>query len=239
MRRLLTLSALLVLLIGGLPAHAQEADTSATDTTMTDPSVSDPSAADTTAGEPMTADTSETTARADSAQADTTQTVTADSVDIAETDDSARDVADTAAATSPEERARATAESWLALIDAGEFGERWEAAAPSLQQGLTREQWVARGTRARQQLQALQSREHRSTQYRDSTAQLPGGPVAILQYKSEFDGGSTLEAVVTTQQDSTWRVAGYRVVPAPDSMAVSDTTQVPSDTTDASETTPE
>ena len=241
MSRFLSLAAVLLLLVGGLPVHAQEADTSATDTSATDTStvetptpdtsVTDTSVADTTAAEPMAADTTQAEAvPADTVQADS---LAADSAVVAETVD-----------LSPQELAREAAESWLTMIDSSEFGRSWDAATPSFQDGRTREQWISQATQAREQLQALQSRQLRSTQYRDSTARLPGGPVAVLQYYSKFNGGTTLEAVITTRPDSIWRVAGYRVVPAPDSVtapdsvAVPDSTQAPSDTTEAA-TSPE
>ncbi len=123
--------------------------------------------------------------------------------------------------------ARAAAEDWLSLTDAGHFDRSWDAADSTLQAGVERESWIDQGRRARARLDTLQSRQLIKTQYRDSTDQRPGGPpVVLLQYASEFGSGSVLEAVVTTHRDTTWTVAGYRVVPAPDSVLVQpDSTQ--------------
>lgn len=227
MSRFLPLAAICLLLLGGGPVHAQEVDS-----TMADSSATDTSATDATPANPMAADT----AQAEAVPADTVQ---ADSLAV----DSARVAADTVDL-SPRELAQEAAESWLTMIDSSEFGRSWDAATPSFRSGRTREQWISQATQAREQLQTLQSRQLRSSQLRDSTAQLPGGPVAVLQYVSRYNGGRTLEAIITTRPDSIWRVAGYRVVPAPDSVtapdsvAVSDSTQVPSDTTEAA-TAPE
>ncbi|HKL88589.1 MAG TPA: DUF4019 domain-containing protein [Salinibacter sp.] len=208
MHRFVPFVFLFLLLIGGSPVHAQEADSSAADTTAMEAGSTD------VVPEPRAADTSEALAPA-----------VADSADAGERATTAR---------SPEARAKAAAESWLSRIDAGEFEESWDLAAPSLREGLSREQWIERGTRVRRQLQSLQSRTLQSSQYRDSTAQDVGdGPVAILQYVAEFDGGTTLEAVITTRRDSTWSVAGYRVVPAPATVTVPDSTKAPSDSTEA------
>ena len=127
------------------------------------------------------------------------------------------------------EAARAAADSWLSLTDAGQFGESWDAAAPVLKEGISREQWVQRGTRVRNRLRALETRTLTRTRYRDSTRQIPGGqPVVALQYQAQFEGQSVLEAVITTKQEGDWAVAGYRIVPNPDSTQTPDSTQAPS-----------
>jgi hypothetical protein len=216
----------LSLLLSVAPAFCQQADTSATDTsaTVTDTTETpDPAATDTMAADPPAADTAaaDTTgmAAADTAAADTT---TADTVQ-ADTGPSAATLRSKA-----ERAARTAAEEWLGLVDAGRFEESWEAAAPTLQEGVSREGWIDQGRRARRRLAPLRSRQFEAAQYRDSTAQIPGGqPVVVLQYAAEYDIGTTREAVITTKTDSAgWKVAGYRVIPAPP-----DTAQAPSDTT--------
>lgn len=170
------------------------------------------------AQEPDTAatDTVQTTAEPDSLGSDTSRVVS-DSA-------SAPPIHETA-----KKEARTAAEEWLSLTDAGKFEESWKTADSTLQKGISRTDWILQGTRARNQLKELRSRELAKTQYRDSTAQLStGSPVVILQYASEFEGGSTLEAVITTKQDTTWKVAGYRVIPTP----ASDSLQIAPDSTE-------
>lgn len=75
----------------------------------------------------------------------------------------------------------------------------------------------------RSRLDTVRSRLLTNTEYRDSTALVPGNrPVVLLQYTTTFDRGKTLEALVTAKRDTTWKVAGYRVVaaPAPDTTVV-------------------
>ncbi len=128
------------------------------------------------------------------------------------------------------EQAREAAASWLSLTDDGRFGESWDAAAPSLQEALSREEWIERGEQSRSALPSPVSRELQRAKYRDSTAQVPGEkPVVALQYRTDFDGETVLEAVVTAKQDTTWKVAGYRIVPAPDSVRAPDSTQTDAD----------
>lgn len=162
------------------------------------------------------------TARAPSDTAQATPEGDAPTVTAAQADSAAR-----ARQQRAKDSARAAAEDWLSLTDAGHFDQSWDAADSTLQAGVEREAWIDQGRRARARLDTLQSRRLIKTQYRDSTDQLPGGrPVVLLQYVSEFGSGSALEAVVTIQRDTAWTVAGYRVVPAPDSARVQpDSTQ--------------
>jgi cell division septation protein DedD len=219
--RLLVAVLALPLLLLPAAAQAQEADTTeaappAADTAATDTAPADTAAADTAAAatDPPTpgADT------ADPSDADTT---------AARADAPATDTLSAAARRErATEQARAAASSWLSLTDAGQFGPSWDAAAPTLQNGIPRADWIERGTQMRNQLDTLTARTLTRTEYRDSTRQIPGGqPVVALQYRTEFANGSVLEAVITTKPDTAWTVAGYRVVPNPDSVRAADTTQ--------------
>lgn len=233
MPRIARTTAVLVVLacVGAGPLHAQEADTTAADTTTTDPTAAE-AAPDTTGNDTtdMAAPPSDTTAadttrmaaadtmrtRADSLRAARRDSIEArqDSILAARRDSAAalREAAETAA--------QSAAEEWLALTDAGKFDESWQAADSTLQNGISREKWIDQGRRVRGRLDSVRTRRLVRAQYRDSTGLLPGGrPVVLLKYKTEFDQGTTLEAVVTTRPDTTWKVAGYRVVVAPPSAA--------------------
>jgi hypothetical protein len=234
-----------------LPTQAQEADTSATDTS--DVAAPPPDTTQTLPEDTTTTEPSDTTQAA--ADADTTDGM-APSDNMATAADSVTTAADSASAptdtvataadsiavslppSSEGERARAVKEaqgaaaSWLSFTDAGQFGESWDAADSTLKEKISREAWVKQGAQARSRLDSLLFRTLTRLQYRDSTAQLPTrGPTVALQYRSEFEGGSVLEAVITTKQDDAWKVAGYRIVPAPPSAQASDSTATDADST--------
>lgn len=151
--------------------------------------------------------------QADSTAADTTRqvadvqqgpadTATADTMSVADRRRRAEQAAQTAA------------EEWLALVDAGDFYESWEAADSTFQARLSQEDWVKQGIQARSQLDSLRSRELSRVRYTESMPQIPGGqPVVLLRYATEYATGATLEAVITTKRDTAWKVVGYRMVP--------------------------
>jgi len=224
MRRLSPSFAVLVLalLLSPLSALAQQADTTAAGPAADSLQAPADSAAQAPADSAVQVpDDSTAQARADSLAADT---LAADSL-----------VADTAGVDSTalrkkraREAAQTAADEWLTRIDGGDFDGSWAAADSTLRAGISQEDWADQGIRARAWLDTLRTRRLQRAQYRDSTAQLPGGhPVVILEYASEYAKGPAREAVITTKRDTTWAVAGYRVVSARgDSLQVrADTTQ--------------
>lgn len=231
------------------PQDTAAADTAAVDTLTTDTLTTDAADADTTTADTLAADTTmadtgqgaqpDTAAATELAPADTARgAATADTLtaDTLAADTTALADTTTQKTLSPAERraratdrARTVAASWLALTDAGKFGESWDAAAPTLQNGISRDQWIERGNRVRARLRARTNRELVRTQYRDSTRQIPGGrPVVSLQYETQYENQAVLEAVITTRHEDGWGVAGYRVVPnpEPDSTRAADTSRV-------------
>lgn len=202
--RCLSLTVVLPFLLVASPVRAQQADTTRVDSAATDT---------TRAGAPESAATG-----SDSTAAPPLE-------DVAEATPG-ETVARSGRRPMAKARAKRAASSWLSHTDAGRFAESWDRAASVLQQGIAREDWIEQGARARSRLDSLQTRTLAHVQYRDSTRQVPGNaPVVTLQYQSQFEGGSVLEAVVMTRQDTTWKVAGYRVVPSPDTIGARDTTK--------------
>lgn len=245
--RLVALTFLL-LVLGAAPLHAQEADSLAADTTVADTMATDTTTADTMAAEtapPKTTvqDTGYVPIVDTIRTATDTIQVPADSVisdslaairdSIWARRDSMQARRDSIRATRTQ-KARAMAESWLETTDDGRFDESWDVADSTLQARISRDDWVDQGRRARNRLDTMRSRTLTHTAYRDSMARVPGAdPVVLLQYATTFDRGDMLEALVTTRRDTTWKVAGYRVVPVPDTTQT-DTTTEESDTEDNS-----
>lgn len=213
--------AFLLLGGGGASVHAQEADSLTADTTAADTMAVEAATPDTTVRD--TGDAAPDTTRM---AADTTKTDTltaAQRAAIQARKDSIQARQDSLQArrdsivNARTQKGRQTAEEWLSLTDAGHFERSWEMADSTLKKNVSREFWIDQGRRTRNRLDTMRSRELTQSTYRDSTERLPGStPVVTLQYATEFDRGKTLEAVVATKRDTAWTVAGYRVVPRPD-----------------------
>jgi hypothetical protein len=116
-----------------------------------------------------------------------------------------------AAAETPEKAAEAAALSWLGLVDAGKYGESWNATAEAFRGSVTKEKWQSMLEQARQPLGNVVSRNLKSAKH---TTQIPGAPAGdyvILQFDTSFaHRPSSIESVTPVKEkDGTWKVGGY------------------------------
>ena len=112
-----------------------------------------------------------------------------------------------------EKQAVAAAESWLALVDDGKYGESWDAAADYLKNAVTKDDFVKSLTAARKPLGKLKSREVKSKEYRTSLPGAPDGEYVVIQFKTVFENKKSAIETVTPMldKDGKWRVSGYYI----------------------------
>jgi hypothetical protein len=114
----------------------------------------------------------------------------------------------------PEQAAQKAAEQWLAVVDAGNYGESWNQAAEFFKSQVTKDAWIQNVSSVRNQTGKLKSRAFKSARYTESLPNAPAGKYVILEYQSSFEAGSFVETVVPMQDtDGIWKVAGYFVKP--------------------------
>ena len=104
------------------------------------------------------------------------------------------------------------AQSWLALVDSGKYGESWDEAAQILKSQITKDQWVKKLNADRFPLGKLQSRTLKSTVF--YTKSLPGVPEAefvIIQFDTTFERSKSFVEMITPtkEKDGQWRTSGY------------------------------
>lgn len=107
------------------------------------------------------------------------------------------------------------AEAWLALMDAGEYQESWEAAGEAFRSAIAADDWAQQAAAVRQQVGDIVSREDARV---DQLADPPGAPpgeYAQVRYRSEFSaaGPVTELVVLASETDGRWRVVGYSIQP--------------------------
>ena len=105
---------------------------------------------------------------------------------------------------------------WLAMIDSGQYGESWDAAASLFKQSVTREQWVNGLTKSRSPLGKVQSRTLQAARYQTDLPGAPPGEYVQIQYvTTSQDGGASTETITLMKDpDGIWRVSGYFIRPA-------------------------
>jgi hypothetical protein len=103
------------------------------------------------------------------------------------------------------------ARKWVPLVDAGQYGESWDAAANLFRDSISRTDWVKSLEMVRTPLGDLVSRKLKGTA---SVTTLPGAPEGeylIIEFNTSFrNKPSVIETVTSAREaDGNWRVAGY------------------------------
>jgi Protein of unknown function (DUF4019) len=116
-------------------------------------------------------------------------------------------------AETPEDAAQAVADSWLKLLDKGQYEASWEQAAKPLQAAIGKDEWTKGCGGARQPLGKLVSRKLKSRRYTKQIPGVPDGQYVVIQYDSVFEQKASAVETVTPMVDSdgAWHVSGYFV----------------------------
>jgi hypothetical protein len=105
-------------------------------------------------------------------------------------------------------------EKWLAILDAGKFGDAYDLGAPSLRKVVTRSKWIKGIGDARKPFGKAQSRSREKFARTHALPGLPDGDYAIVEFKTTFSSGKRAAEQLTWQYDADgkiWRVAGYYI----------------------------
>ncbi len=116
-------------------------------------------------------------------------------------------------AEAPEPAAVKAAESWLAVVDAGDYGRSWADSAALFRAAVTKEQWQQALAGSRKPLGSLVSRKVKSTQFATSLPGAPDGEYVVIQFTTSFANKKTAVETVTPmkESDGVWRVSGYYI----------------------------
>jgi hypothetical protein len=107
--------------------------------------------------------------------------------------------------------ARAAAEKWLALLDAGEYGKAWDAGAKLFQERVPRERWVENLPKDRS-FGKLKERRSEVASFRTSLPGAPDGEYVTVRFSSNFENKNDAEELMTLVfENGAWRVLGYGI----------------------------
>jgi hypothetical protein len=111
----------------------------------------------------------------------------------------------------PEDSAQAAAESWLKLVDSGDYAASWDQAAKVFKGAVKQADWSQMAAGVRTPLGKLVSRTLKSRQYAEKMPRAPDGKYVVIQYDSVFEHKASAVETVTpmADPDGTWRVSGY------------------------------
>jgi Protein of unknown function (DUF4019) len=110
-------------------------------------------------------------------------------------------------------QAEAAAHSWLALVDAADYSQSWEAAAAYFKNSISQSQWASRISATRGPLGDLKSRHESSTRFTRTLPGAPDGEYVVIQFSTTFEHKSSATETITPMKDADgqWRVSGYYI----------------------------
>ena len=115
------------------------------------------------------------------------------------------------AAGGSEDAAQTAAESWLKLVDAGNYEASWDQAAKLFKGGVTKEQWKQAAAGVRTPLGKVVSRKLKAREYTEKLPGAPDGKYVVIQFDTVFEKKAAAVETVTpmVDPDGVWRVSGY------------------------------
>ncbi len=105
--------------------------------------------------------------------------------------------------------------AWLDLLDAGMYGQTWEAAAEAFQSAVTKANWEQSVVSARDPYEPFGARVLFLARYTEELPNAQPGEYFILQYRTAVSEDRTVVETLVPMRDpdGVWRVAGYFVRP--------------------------
>ena len=112
-----------------------------------------------------------------------------------------------------ETEAVTAAEGWLALVDAGKYGESWKAASRFFKSAVPQGQWEQSLKAVRPPIGKLVSRKLLSKTYMTSLPGAPDGEYLVIQFETSFQNKKSAIETITPmkEKDGKWRVSGYYI----------------------------
>jgi len=106
-----------------------------------------------------------------------------------------------------------SAESWLKLVDNGEYGQSWEDASNLFQQAITKEAWITTIKGVRPPLGKVESRKLESAAYATQLPGAPDGEYVVIQFNTVFENKANAVETITPMKDpdGSWKVSGYYI----------------------------
>jgi len=104
-----------------------------------------------------------------------------------------------------------SADQWLALVDAADYGESWELAAQPVREAMPKVQWEVTLQELRKKLGGVVRRKLRAATYAKDPPNAPPGEYVVIRYDTTFENRPLAVETITPvrQPDGHWRVSGY------------------------------
>ena len=111
------------------------------------------------------------------------------------------------------EQATKAADTWLKLLDNGDYRACYQQSSEIVKDHLSEDAFAHEFSAARKPLGAVVSRTLKVAQYATSLPGAPDGQYVVMQYDTSFANKKSATETVTPMLDSDrqWRVSGYYI----------------------------
>jgi predicted Ser/Thr protein kinase len=131
-----------------------------------------------------------------------------------------RPAASASPASHPDSKAETAAlsavQTWLSLMDNGNYGESWETAGDSFHGAIAKADWVAKSGTIRQPLGKVLSRTLSTMEHLSTLPGMPDGSYFTARFETAFDNLKPASETVTFARanDGQWKAIAYLILPA-------------------------
>jgi hypothetical protein len=103
-------------------------------------------------------------------------------------------------------------QSWLQLVDSGDYSASWREAASPFKNQIAEANWVSAVIAAREPFGSLVSRKMQESNYETTLPGVPDGQYVVMKFEAVYEKKASATEVVTSMLDGDeWRVAGYYI----------------------------
>ena len=103
-------------------------------------------------------------------------------------------------------------QSWLQLVDSGDYSASWREAASPFKNRIAESNWVSAVIAAREPFGPLVSRTMQESNYETTLPGVPDGQYVVMKFAAVYEKKASATEVVTSMLDGDeWRVAGYYI----------------------------
>lgn len=105
----------------------------------------------------------------------------------------------------------AAAESWLKIVDSGNYGDSWSAASNTFKFTIKKDEWIKAEDKLRKPLGKLISRKMIEQRPAKNPKGLPAGDYMVIYFKTSYSNRPEANELVTLvkSDDGVWRVLTY------------------------------
>lgn len=105
----------------------------------------------------------------------------------------------------------ASAESWLKIVDSGNYGESWNTASNTFKFTIKKDEWIKAEEKLRQPLGRLISRKLVEQRPAKNPKGLPAGDYMVIYFKTSYTNRPEANELITLvkSDDGVWRVLTY------------------------------